>query len=85
MRAARASDNARLQQAPLGPRHADVGSKQPVALEAPPVILPAPRLAPTEATRRWAALLQQIFAIDPLACPTGHGAMRIVPLSPKRR
>ena len=26
-----------------------------------PAIVPAPRLAPTEATRRWAALLQQIF------------------------
>ena len=25
-----------------------------------------------------AALLQQIFEVDPLACPTGHGAMRIV-------
>ena len=33
---------------------------------------------PTEATRRWAALLQQIFEVDPLACPTCHGAMRIV-------
>jgi hypothetical protein len=36
------------------------------------------RLAPTEAARRWAALLQQIFEVDPLACPTCHGAMRIV-------
>jgi len=45
---------------------------------APPAILPAPRLAPTEATRRWAALLRQIFEVDPLACPTCHGAMRIV-------
>jgi hypothetical protein len=51
---------------------------EPVALEAPPVIIPAPRLAPTEATRRWAALLQQIFEVDPRACPTCHGAMRIV-------
>ena len=49
-----------------------------VATEAPPVIVPAPRLAPTEASRRWAALLQQIFEVDPLACPTCHGAMRIV-------
>jgi hypothetical protein len=39
---------------------------------------PAPRLAPTEASRRWAALLQQRFAVDPFACPTCHGAMRIV-------
>ncbi|MDP1859762.1 MAG: transposase [Gemmatimonadaceae bacterium] len=28
---------------------------------APPAIVPAPRLAPTEASRRWVALLQQIF------------------------
>jgi hypothetical protein len=44
----------------------------------PPVIVPAPRLAPTEASRRWAALLQQIFEVDPLACPACHGTMRIV-------
>ena len=44
----------------------------------PPAIVPAPRLAPTEASRRWAALLQQIFEVDPLACPACHGAMRIV-------
>jgi len=44
----------------------------------PPVIVPAPQLAPTEASRRWAALLQQIFEVDPLACPSCHGAMRIV-------
>ena len=25
-----------------------------------------------------AALLQQIFEVDPLACPTCHGAMRLV-------
>jgi len=42
------------------------------------VIIPAPRLAPTEATRRWAALLQRIFEVDPLACPACHGVMRIV-------
>jgi len=36
------------------------------------------RLAPTEGTRRWAALLQQIFEVDPLACPTCHGVMRLV-------
>ena len=36
------------------------------------------RLAPTEATRRWVALLQQIFEVDPLACPTCHGVMRLV-------
>ena len=31
-----------------------------------------------EASRRWAALLQKIFEVDPLACPACHGAMRIV-------
>jgi len=46
--------------------------------EMPPAIVPAPRLAPTEATRRWATLLQQIFEVDPLACPACHGVMRIV-------
>ena len=55
---------------------------EPAAAGAP-AIVPAPRLAPTEATRRWAkgptaALLQQIFEVDPLRCPTCHGAMRIV-------
>lgn len=44
----------------------------------PPAIVPAPRLAPTEASRRWAALLQQIFEVDPLACPTCRGPMRIL-------
>ena len=42
------------------------------------MIVPAPRLAPTEASRRWAALLQQIFEVDPLACPTCRGPMRIL-------
>ncbi len=50
----------------------------PSAADGPPAIVPAPRLAPTEATRRRAALLQQIFAVDPLACPSCHGTMRIV-------
>jgi hypothetical protein len=44
----------------------------------PSSIVPAPRLAPPEATRRWAAPLQQIFEVDPLACPTCRGPMRIV-------
>ncbi len=48
------------------------------AADGPPAIVPARRLAPTEATRRWAALLQQIFEVDPLACPTCRSAMRIV-------
>ncbi len=51
---------------------------EPVALEALPVNIPAPRLAPTEAARRWATLLQQIFEVDPLACPTCRGPMRII-------
>jgi hypothetical protein len=51
---------------------------EPAAVDAPPMIIPAPRVAPTEATRRWAVLLQQIFEVDPLACPTCRGAMRIV-------
>jgi len=42
------------------------------------MIVPVPRLAPTEATRRWAALLQQLFKVDPLPCPTCHGVMRII-------
>lgn len=50
----------------------------PAAADGPPAIVPVPRLAPTEASRRWAALLQQIFEVDPLACPTCQGAMRIV-------
>ena len=51
---------------------------EPVALAAPSVIIPAPRLAPTEAARRWATLLQQVFEVDPLACPTCRGPMRII-------
>jgi len=54
------------------------GKAAPTAADGPPAIVPAPRLAPTEATRRWAALLQQLFDVDPLACPSCHGAMRIV-------
>jgi hypothetical protein len=50
------------------------------AADGPPAIVPAPRLAPTEASRRWAALLQQIFEVDPLACPTCRGPMRIIAL-----
>ena len=53
-------------------------SKAESAAAAAPAIVPAPRLAPTEATRRWAALLRQIFEVDPLACPTCRGTMRIV-------
>ena len=48
----------------------------PTRADGPPAIVPAPPLAPTEASRRWATLLQQIFEVDPLACPTCRGAMR---------
>jgi len=54
------------------------GKAAPAAANEPPAMVAAPRLAPTEATRRWAALLQQIFEVDPLACPSCHGAMRLV-------
>jgi len=42
------------------------------------VVAVVPKLAPTEVSRRWAALLQQIFEVDPLMCPHCAGAMRIV-------
>jgi hypothetical protein len=54
------------------------GKVEPAAADGPAAIAPAPRMAPTEASRRWAALLQQRFAVGPLACPTCHGAMRII-------
>jgi len=44
----------------------------------PPALVPAPRRAPTDASRRWASLLQQNFEADPLACPTCHGPLRVV-------
>ena len=40
------------------------------AADGPSAIVPAPRLVPTEATRRWAALLQQTFEVGPLARPS---------------
>jgi len=45
-------------------------------MDADPMV--ALRLAPTEGTRRWAAVLQQIVEVDPLKCPTCHGVMRLV-------
>jgi len=54
------------------------GTAATAAAAVPPAIVPAPRLAPTEAARPWAAVLQQIFEVDPLACLSCHGAMRIV-------
>jgi len=50
----------------------------PAPADAPVPMVVAPKLAPTEATRRWAALLRQIFEVDPLACPHCAGPMRIV-------
>ena len=50
----------------------------PAPADPPPAIVPAPRLARTEATRRWAALRQQIFQVDRIACPTCSGTMRII-------
>jgi len=50
----------------------------PTGSNGPPAIVPARPLAPTEASRRWATLLQQLFEVDPLECPSCHGAMRIV-------
>lgn len=57
-----------------GPR----GEAAPATADGPPAIVSAPRLAPTEAARRWAALLDQIFKVDPLACHACHGAVRLV-------
>jgi len=54
------------------------GKAEPAAADGPPTMVSAPRLALTEATRRWATLLQQIFEVDPLACPSCHGVMRLV-------
>jgi len=51
---------------------------EPAEAATPPAIIPAPRLAPTEASRRWAALREQIFEVDPLACPTCRGPRRII-------
>ena len=47
---------------------------EPAAAETPPLIVPAPRLEPTDSTRRWATLLQQIFEVDPLDPPPAHRA-----------
>ncbi len=54
------------------------GKAASTAAAGPPVIVPVPRLAPNEATRRWAALLQQLFEVDPLACPSCRGTMSVV-------
>jgi len=51
---------------------------EPAGAETSVPMVVVPRLAPTEATRRWAALLRQIVEVDPLACPHCAGPMRIV-------
>ena len=43
-----------------------------------PFRLVPPCLAPPEVARRWATLPQQIFEVDPLACPTCRGPLRII-------
>ena len=53
---------------------------RPPPADAPPAIVPTPRLVPIEPNRRWAAHLQQIFEVDSLACPTCHGAIRLIAL-----
>ena len=44
----------------------------------PHEIVSTPRLAPAEATRRWAALLRQIVEVDPLASPMCCRPRRII-------
>jgi len=51
---------------------------EPVGAEPLVPMVVVPKLAPTEATRRWAALLRQIVEVDPLVCPRCAGPMRIV-------
>jgi len=45
------------------------GKATTAAVAVPLAIVPAPRLAPTEASRRLAALLQQIFELNPSRAP----------------
>jgi hypothetical protein len=51
---------------------------KPAGADTPVPMVVEPKLAPTEATRRWAALLRRIYEVDPLACPRCGGTMRIV-------
>jgi hypothetical protein len=51
---------------------------EPVGADTSVPMVVVPKLAPTEATRRWAALLRQIDEVDPLVCPRCAGPMRIV-------
>jgi len=50
----------------------------PATADGPPAMVAAPRLAPTEGHPPMGALLQQIFEVDPLACPSCHGVMRFI-------
>ena len=50
----------------------------PAGTDAPVVVVPARALSRTEAAHRWAALLRQIYEVDPLKCSACGGAMRIV-------
>jgi hypothetical protein len=51
---------------------------EPVGADTSVPMVVVPKLAPTEATRRWAALLRQIDEVDPLVCPRCAGPMRRV-------
>jgi hypothetical protein len=55
----------------------------PAAADGPPAMGPAPRLAPTEASRRWTALLQQIFEVAPLALAGARHAPHARPPTPR--
>ena len=54
------------------------GKAEPAAVVGQAEIIVPPRLAPTDAARRWAALLQQNFEVDSLACPSCHGVVRFI-------
>ena len=51
---------------------------EPAGADTPVPMVVAPKLAPTEVSRRWAALRRQIYEVDPLVCPHCAGPMRIV-------
>ena len=38
----------------------------------------APRPSAKEARKRWAALLKQVYEVDPLVCPKCGGQMKII-------
>ena len=59
-------------------RQAAPAGAEPAGADAPVPMVVTPKPAPTEATRRWAALLRQIYEVDPLVCPRCAGPIRIV-------